>query len=100
MAKNEKEEDDDEERDRDEDGWEDGWKPKNAGPRKPIRGAIRCHDGFVMSVQASRDHYCTPRDDAGPHSAVEVGWPNRLEELLLPHADRQRRPQTRDRRCT
>ena len=72
-AKNENEEDDDEERDRDEDGWEDGWKPKNAGPRKPIRGAIRCHDGFVMSVQASRDHYSTPRDDVGSHSAVEVG---------------------------
>ena len=53
-----------------------------------IRGVIRCHDGFQMSIQASRDHYCTPRDDTGPYSAVEVGWPNRLEGLLLPYVDK------------
>ena len=40
-----------------------------------------------MSVQASRDHYCTPRQDIGPCTHVEVGYPNRLEELLLPYAD-------------
>ena len=65
----------DNEEDDDEEGGEedDRWKPKHAGPRKPIRGVIRCHDGFQMSIQASRDHYCTPRDDTGPCSAVEVG---------------------------
>ena len=78
--------DNDEDEEKDDD--DEGWAPRDAGPRKRISRPIRCHDGFVMSVQASRDHYCTPRDDVGPHSAVEVGWPNRLEERLLPYADK------------
>ena len=65
-----------------------GWKPKRTGARKKTRPPIRCHDGFMMSVQASRDHYCQPREDQGPYSAVEVGYPNRLEELLLPYSDK------------
>ena len=78
--------DNDEDEEKDDD--DEGWAPRDAGPRKRISRPIRCHDGFVMSVQASRDHYCTPRDDVGPYSAVEVGWPNRLEERLLPYADK------------
>ena len=54
--------------------------------RKPTRGRVRCKDGFAMSVQASRDHACTPRDDSGPYAAVEVGYPNQRELLLMPFA--------------
>ena len=64
---------------------EDNWRPKNTGPRKRIEAPIRFNDGFMMSVQASREHYSTPRDDVGPYTAVEVAGPNRREELLLPY---------------
>ena len=63
------------------------WLPRNRAPRNPIRPPIRCYDNFRMSVQASREHYCTPRDDNGPYSAVEVGYPSELEELLTQYAD-------------
>lgn len=29
-----------------------------------------------VSVQASQYAYCTPRDDEGPYSKVEVGYPS------------------------
>jgi hypothetical protein len=42
-----------------------------------------CVDGFAMSVQASDAHYCSPRDNAGPWTQVEVGFPtDRVEELM------------------
>ena len=40
-----------------------------------------------MSVQASRDHFCSPRNDTGPYDGVEVGYPNQWEDLLLPFTD-------------
>ncbi len=37
---------------------------------------IRMADGETVSVQASRFHYCTPRDNAGPYTHFEVRqWP-------------------------
>ena len=41
-----------------------------------------------MSVQASRDHYCTPREDVGPYTHVEVGYTSEWEDLLIPHRDK------------
>lgn len=49
--------------------------------------AIKCADGFTMSVQASRTHYCTPRNDVGPYTAVEVGFPSKHENRLAPYGD-------------
>ena len=40
-----------------------------------------------MSVQTSRDHACTPRNDEGPYAAVEVGYPSEIESLLMPFRD-------------
>ena len=49
---------------------------------------IRCLDGFSMSVQASRTHYCLPRqDNAETYEEVEVGFPSQEEELLTPWAE-------------
>ena len=49
---------------------------------------IICADGFEMSVQASETHYCSPRETgAVRYSAVEVGIPSRLEELLMPYCE-------------
>jgi len=37
-----------------------------------------CNDGFSMSVQASKYHYCSPREaNAFPYSAMEIGFPSR-----------------------
>ena len=63
----------------------DVLKPKRA--HRQIRELIRCNDGFTMSVQASRGHFCSPRNDVGPYDGVEVGYPSMWEDLLLPHTD-------------
>jgi hypothetical protein len=48
-------------------------KRKNAyEPIKPIE----CVDGFTISVQASRVHYCEPREKDGPYLSVECGFPS------------------------
>ena len=60
---------------------------KPATALAPIRKVIICRDGFRMSVQASKDHACTPRDDLGPYAAVEVGFPSEIEPLLMPFSD-------------
>ena len=58
-----------------------------ARARKPLGGRITCNDGFAMSVQASREHACFPRDDIGPYSTMEVGYPSAMEPLLMPYRD-------------
>ena len=74
----------------DEDEEEDERKAWGLGKRakhKAIGRPIICNDGFTMSVQASRDHFCSPRNDTGPYDGVEVGYPNAWEDLLLPYTD-------------
>ncbi len=39
---------------------------------KPPTDLVKCADGTTLSVQASEYHYCTPRDNKGPYTAVEV----------------------------
>ena len=73
-----------EEEEEDDDSGEGGWKPRKPRRTKPIRGMVRCCDGFAMSVQASSEHACVPRNDIGPYAEVEVGYPNQLEPLLMP----------------
>ena len=48
---------------------------------------IVCKNGFSMSVQASRTNYCSPRDDMGPYSQVEIGFPSKREELIIEWAE-------------
>ena len=52
-----------------------------------IREAVVCRDGFTMSVQASKFHYCFPRENEGPYELVEVGYPSAKEDLLLDYAE-------------
>ncbi len=54
--------------------------------------AIECVDGFIMSVQASETHYCAPRDNDGPYTEFEVGFPSEREEQLMPYAEDPERP--------
>jgi|TARA_B100000085_G_C18503929_1_gene496721 hypothetical protein len=37
---------------------------------------IVCADGFSISVQAFDTSYCTPRQDEGPHTHMEGGFPS------------------------
>tara|TARA_E500000331_G_scaffold301095_1_gene302343 strand:- start:630 stop:920 length:291 start_codon:yes stop_codon:yes gene_type:complete len=48
---------------------------------------ILCQDGFSMSVQAGTRHYSSPRNDTGPYSAVEIGFPSHREALILEFAE-------------
>lgn len=48
---------------------------------------IVCNDGFSMSVQANQFAYCTPRDDEGPWTEVEVGFPSKIEPLIWEWAE-------------
>ncbi|MFZ9902982.1 MAG: hypothetical protein ACO3FT_04935 [Ilumatobacteraceae bacterium] len=43
---------------------------------KPLYQVIVCADGARVSVQASRHHYATPRNDSGPYTHVEAGFPS------------------------
>jgi len=40
-----------------------------------------------MSVQANRTKYCNPRNDEGPYTSVEVGFPSEKDPMLLPFAE-------------
>jgi hypothetical protein len=54
---------------------------------------IRCKDGFSMSVQAGETQYCYPRENgADRYTEVEIGFPNRSEDLLLEYAEDSERP--------
>lgn len=46
--------------------------------RKERNPAIKCADGFTMSVQARDGAYCTPREDypPQPYTHVECGYPS------------------------
>lgn len=43
---------------------------------KPIKPRTICVDGFSISIQASRFAYCSPRENEGPYSHVECGFPS------------------------
>ena len=54
---------------------------------------VVCADGFSMSVQASETHYCSPRETgAEKYTAVEVGYPNPPEPLLMYLAEEPDKP--------
>jgi len=45
---------------------------------KPLNNTIHCKDGFHISIQASRYHYCEPRIDhpKDGYTHVECGFPS------------------------
>ena len=58
-----------------------------------LRPKVQCVDGFTMSVQASKYHYCTPRDsDDWRYTEAEVGFPSSQEDLLMPYAESPEKP--------
>jgi hypothetical protein len=59
-----------------------------------LRKPITCKDGFTMSVQASKFHYCSPRQNLtdGNYNSVEIGFPSEVESLLLKYAEDPEKP--------
>lgn len=54
---------------------------------------VVCKDGFAMSVQAGETQYCSPRTTgAKRYTEVEIGFPNRSEDLLLEFAEDSAKP--------
>ena len=53
---------------------------------------VKCADGFTMSVQASKTNYNSPRDDVGPYTAVEVGFPSSYDYYLHEFAENPDKP--------
>lgn len=60
--------------------------------RYPVIPRLECADGFYVSVQASRGHYCEPRDNVGPWTHVECGFPSEACEVLMPYAENPEAP--------
>ncbi len=58
----------------------------------PLAARIVCADGFSLSVQANRGAYCSPRDNEGPWSAVEVGFPSGTPDVIMEYAERPEDP--------
>jgi hypothetical protein len=44
--------------------------------------ALVCADGFTFSAQASAGHYCSPRNNEGPYTAIELGFPSAPDEII------------------
>ena len=61
--------------------------------RDKLNKAVKCADGFSMSVQAHDGAYCSPRvDDAMRYESVEVGYPSHVEPLLMPYCEDEDEP--------
>lgn len=54
---------------------------------------VVCADGAQVSIQASEMHYCTPRDNAGPYTHIEAGFPTVAPpESWMPYAGEPDKP--------
>lgn len=52
------------------------------------RPYAECSDGYRISIQASKNHYCSPREDGlTKYTEVELGYPNREDELINDYAE-------------
>jgi len=53
---------------------------------------LHCADLFSVSIQAGDGKYCTPRNDCGPYTAVELGYPSAHDPMLDGYAEDPSRP--------
>ena len=55
--------------------------------------SVTCKSGFSVSIQANETSYCTPRtNSAEKYSAVELGFPNTEEDLIMEWAEDPENP--------
>lgn len=48
---------------------------------------VTCQDGFRVSIQGNETGYCNPRNNTGPYTEVELGFPNRVDNLIMGYAE-------------
>lgn len=48
--------------------------------------------GFTFSMQAGKFNYCSPRDDTGPWTEVELGFPTEKVEAWQQYAEEPAKP--------
>jgi hypothetical protein len=53
---------------------------------------VVCADGFEFSLQGSSYHPCTPRQDKGPWTTLEIGFPSGADDLIMPWAEEPHNP--------
>ena len=53
---------------------------------------VVCADGFSISVQANEYTYSAPRDNIGPWSQVECGFPSSTPELIMSYCESPEAP--------
>ena len=69
------------------------YKTVSTGTYQKLRPRIRCADGFTVSVQASKDHYCKPRIDGDcEYEEVELGFPSAEDSLINKYAEDRSEP--------
>ena len=49
--------------------------------------------GFSASIQAAERSYCTPRNNTGPYTAVEIGFPDGIEPMIIGYAEDPENPE-------
>jgi len=57
---------------------------------KPVNPRVYFTNGGDVSIQASSTHYCEPRDNYGPYTEMELGYPSRdtqIPESMLRYID-------------
>ena len=60
---------------------------------RKLNKTVICKDGFRMSIQAHDTAYCEPRIvGADKYTAVEIGFPNQREEMILEYAENRSTP--------
>ena len=51
------------------------------------RPRVRCADGYTVSVQAGQGLYSVPRADADKYTHVELGFPDCIDDIILPFVE-------------
>lgn len=63
--------------------WRD--KPLTYQEKRPY---LECADGYRISIQASENHYCSPRlNGLHEYDEVELGFPTAADELINDYAE-------------
>lgn len=52
-----------------------------------FRPHVVCADGYKVSIQAGSGLYCHPRANVLEYTAVELGFPNMADELIMDYAE-------------
>lgn len=68
-----------------------GWGKSPSG--YTTRPRLLCADGTHLSIQASSFHYSIPaRDNDSNYTHVEIGYPSKVIDEILPYAEDQETP--------